>query len=359
MAPASKPPGVPALPVAEGRGRRVTLKDVARALGVSPATVSNAYNRPDQLSPARRGEVLRVAAELGYSGPDPLASGLRRGRSGAVGVLYDASLAYAFADPAASLFLGGVARALEGAGLNLLLLPAPGSLPQGRGALSAAGVDGFIAYSCRDGSPLLEELLGRGLPTVLVDQSPLPGASLVGVDDFGGARAAARHLLELGHRRLGVLALGGGTPAGGGYRAVRERLRGYRAALTEAGPDAAGLELLEAGANTRQQGERLARELLLRHPDISGLLCMSDVLAQGALRAVGEGGRFVAVVGYDDLPAAELLGLSSVSQPTEHKGEQAGRALLELMAGGAPLEVTLPTRLIVRASSSGATPGPG
>ncbi|MGI8746779.1 MAG: substrate-binding domain-containing protein, partial [Deinococcus sp.] len=317
----------------------------------------NAYNRPDQLSAARRGEVLRVAAELGYSGPDPLASGLRRGRSGAVGVLYDASLAYAFADPAASLFLGGVAGALEGAGLNLLLLPAPGSRPQGRGALSAAGVDGSISYSCRDGSPLLEELLGRGLPTVLVDQSPRPGASLVGVDDFGGARAAARHLLGLGHRRLGVLGLGGGPDgAGSGYRAARERLRGYRAALTEAGLDAAGLELLEAGANTRQQGERLARELLRRHDDLSGLLCMSDVLAQGALRAVGEGGRFVAVVGYDDLPAAELLGLSSVAQPTEHKGERAGRALLELRNGGAPQEVTLPTRLIVRASSSS---GPG
>ncbi|WP_027482021.1 LacI family DNA-binding transcriptional regulator, partial [Deinococcus pimensis] len=72
--PTSKPPGP--------RARRATLKDVAREVGVSPATVSNAYNRPDQLSPALRERILETARELGYSGPDPLARGLRRGRSG-------------------------------------------------------------------------------------------------------------------------------------------------------------------------------------------------------------------------------------------------------------------------------------
>src|ERR687894_2969814 len=103
-------------------GRRATLKEVASELGVSPATVSNAYNRPDQLSSALRERVFETARRLGYPGPDPMARGLRRRRAGAVGVLYEDRLSYAFADPAEVLFLRGVSVATEEAGLGLLLL---------------------------------------------------------------------------------------------------------------------------------------------------------------------------------------------------------------------------------------------
>src|ERR1700712_5084955 len=105
---------------------RVTLLAVAQDLGVSRATVSNAYNRPDQLSATLRERILARAAELGVAGPDPMARGLRRGRVGAVGVLVDESLSYAFSDPAAVLLLDGLARALEEDGLGLLLHAAHG-----------------------------------------------------------------------------------------------------------------------------------------------------------------------------------------------------------------------------------------
>ena len=101
---------------------RPTLRDVARRLGVSVATVSNAYNRPDQLSEDLRGRILAAARDLGYQGPDPLARSLRRGRTGVLGVVYDAPLEYAFADPAAALFLGSVTRAVQDHDLNVLLL---------------------------------------------------------------------------------------------------------------------------------------------------------------------------------------------------------------------------------------------
>src|ERR687895_1245056 len=87
-------------------GRRATLKEVAEELGVAPSTVSNAYNRPDQLSAALRERVLEAARRLGYPGPDPLARGLRRGRAGAIGLVYDSRLSYAVRDPAAVAFLG-------------------------------------------------------------------------------------------------------------------------------------------------------------------------------------------------------------------------------------------------------------
>ncbi|WP_043802727.1 substrate-binding domain-containing protein [Deinococcus gobiensis] len=345
MSPAKSPAG------------RVTLRDLARTLGVSVATVSNAYNRPDQLSPELRERVLQVARELGYAGPDPLARSLRRGRSGVIGVVYDAPLDYAFADPAAAIFLGSLAQVIQQDALNLLLLAcAQDALP-----VRGAGVDGFVVYCAAEGSELLDAVLERGLPTVLVDQQAQPRAARVGIDDVGGARAAAAHLEALGHRHIGVLCLElGPDPRSGevnadreaqlAYHTTAERLRGYRL-----GAPGAELYLAETEQNTREGGEAQAAALLRAHPEITALLCMSDVLAQGALRAAaaltlnvpGE----LSVVGYDDLPGSAALDLTTVWQPTADKGEEVGRALLALLAGEAAADLSLPTRLSVRGSA--------
>ncbi|WP_216325049.1 LacI family DNA-binding transcriptional regulator [Deinococcus aestuarii] len=356
MRPAKPPPA-----------RRVTLRDVAARLGVSPATVSNAYNRPDQLSPELRERVLGAARELGYGGPDPLARSLRRGRTNVIGVVYDAPLEYAFADPAAALFLGAVARALQERGLSLLLLASPG----GTRPVQTASVDGFVVYCAAEDSELLRAVLGRGLPTVLVDQAPQPGASRVGIDDAGGAREAARHLTALGHRHLGVLSLELSPERRGGpvsperearalYATTATRLRGYREAARAAG---AHLLITEAAQNTPEEGERLTRALLAAFPQVTALLCMSDVLAQGALRAAQALGRRVpedlSLVGFDDLPSSAALNLSTVWQPTTGKGARVGAAILALLDGEGPGDVTLPTRLVVRGTTAGvAVPGP-
>src|ERR687894_2091684 len=94
-------------PRAEGN---VTLMTVATAVGVSPTTVSNAYNRPHKLSPALRERILGAARDLGYPGPDPVARSLRRGRAGSIGLLFGETLAYAFQDPVAVEFLRGLAE---------------------------------------------------------------------------------------------------------------------------------------------------------------------------------------------------------------------------------------------------------
>ena len=336
---------------------RVTLRDLARTLGVSVATVSNAYNRPDQLSPELRGRVLQVARELGYAGPDPLARSLRRGRSGVIGVVYDAPLDYAFADPAAAIFLGSLARVIQQEGLNLLLL----ACAQDAAPVRGAGVDGFVVYCAAEGSELLDAVLERGLPTVLVDQQSQPHSARVGIDDAGGARAAAAHLEAMGHRHIGVLCLElGPDPRSGevnadreaqlAYHTTAERLRGYRQ-----GAPGAALYLAETEQNTREGGEAQAAALLRAHPEITALLCMSDVLAQGALRAAEALKLAVpgdlSVVGYDDLPGSAALDLTTVWQPTADKGEGVGRALLALLAGEEPADLSLPTRLSVRGSA--------
>ncbi|MBB5362192.1 LacI family DNA-binding transcriptional regulator [Deinococcus humi] len=352
--------------------RRITLREVARALGVSVATVSNAYNRPDQLSATLRERVLETARSLGYGGPDPLARSLRRGRTGVIGVVYDAPLEYAFADPAAAQFLGSLAQSLQSASLNLLLLASPGD-PQADplSPVQSASVDGLIVYSAAQNSELLRAVLLRGLPTVLVDQDHHAQAAGVGIDDAGGAAQAARHLLELGHTQIGVLCLELGPRQGGGrvapgreqqvaYHPSAERLRGYRETVgaVTGSIEGAGvrLYLTEAERNTVPEGEACALELLGAEPQITALLCMSDVLAQGALRAALTLGwpvpQRLSVIGYDDSPGSADLNLTTVWQPTSDKGRQVGQAMLALLSGQTPSDVRLPTRLVVRGSTA-------
>ncbi len=347
---------------------RITLREVARALGVSVATVSNAYNRPDQLSAALREQVLETARTLGYGGPDPLARSLRRGRTGVIGVVYDAPLEYAFADPAAAQFLGSVAQALQAASYNLLLLASPGDIQADpRVPVQSASVDGLIVYSAAQNSDLLRAVLSRNLPTVLVDQDQHPQAAGVGIDDAGGATLAAQHLLELGHTHIGVLCLELGLRQGGGrvthererqivYHPTAERLRGYREAVAAGAPAHAQLSLTEAGRNTIADGEARALELLQAEPQTTALLCMSDVLAHGALRAAHTLGWAVpqrlSVIGYDDAPGSADLNLTTVWQPTSEKGRRVGQAMLALLGGEAQADVRLPTRLIVRGSTA-------
>src|SRR3712207_8440565 len=105
-------------------GPRVTLMTVAEAVGVSPTTVSNAYNRPHKLSPALREKILAAARELGYPGPDPAARSLRRGRTGSIGLLFGEALTYVFADPGAMDFLRGLAEGTAKHNTSLQLIAA-------------------------------------------------------------------------------------------------------------------------------------------------------------------------------------------------------------------------------------------
>ncbi|HZS90458.1 MAG TPA: LacI family DNA-binding transcriptional regulator [Chloroflexota bacterium] len=344
----------------------MTLKEVAAALRVSPMTVSNAYNRPDRIARATRERVLREAARLGYPGPHPTARHLRTGRAGAVGILYAGPLSFAFSDPAAVLFLQGVSLATEAARLGLLLLS--GATVDPRNVMGAA-IDGLIVQALAEDDPLLRAALGRHLPLVLVDQPAPAGLPAVGIDDACAARAAAQHLLTLGHRRLGIIALGreqdGPVDAAGAVAlsnpVARARWRGYAAALSEAGVPWAAVSLYACAALTLADGARAARWLLRQVPRPTALLAMSDQHALGALDAARMLDLSVpgdlSVVGFDDVPAAARAepGLTTVRQPHVHKGQRAAELLVASLRGEGerePASVLLPTELIVRGSTA-------
>jgi DNA-binding LacI/PurR family transcriptional regulator len=350
----------------EGVRDRPTLKTVAEAVGVSRATVSNAYNRPDQLSPALRERILEAARRLGYAGPDPAARGLRLGQAGTIGVLVGAPLTYAFRDPATGLFLEGIARAGERAGTAMLLIPSPpGEDPAV--AIRGAVVDAFCLNCVPAGDPAFRTVLERRLPTAVVEGATHDGVAHVDIDQRGGARAAAEHLVALGHRRFGIVVarLGydrrtGPVDAARLAEAIQpvsgERLLGYRDGL--AGLDWDAVPVHEAGAHGFDAGVAAARAVLAARPDVTAILADSDLLALGAMRAVAETGRRVpedvSVAGFDDIPLAAQAQppLTTVRQPLVEKGEAAYGLLQEMLAGGPPRQVRLPVELVVRGSTA-------
>jgi DNA-binding LacI/PurR family transcriptional regulator len=348
---------------------RPTLAQIAAELGVSVMSVSNAYNRPDQLSVALRERILAKAQELGYPGPDPLARGLRHGRAGALGVLYDTWPSYVFQSPGAVRFLQGLSDTTGRAFMGLLLLPTPS--PGEGNPLDAALADGFVVYSVSDTDPQVPVARARR-PVVIVDQPRLKDVAFVGIDDQRAAAAAARHLLDLGHRHIAILSFalardGVEGPAGlerqhsATYAVTRARLSGYRTALAAGGLAWEEVEVYEC--HFLPAADRAVRHLLGRRPRPTALLATSDGLALAALRTAAHDGLRVpdhlSVVGFDDTPGAQTAtpSLTTVRQPHIEKGKRAGELLLGALRGEAtPPPQSLPTELIVRDSTGPAPP---
>ncbi|HWE91950.1 MAG TPA: LacI family DNA-binding transcriptional regulator [Pseudonocardiaceae bacterium] len=341
--------------------RPATLASLAAELGVSRTTVSNAYNRPDQLSPELRRRVLETARRLGYPGPDPVARSLRTRKAGAVGLLLTENLSYAFRDPAAIGFLEGLALACEDAKQGLHLVPANPER-EDVAAVHRAGVDGFVVYSVPDDDPHLAAVLERPVPIVVCDQPSLDGVDRVGIDDKAAISDLAQHLIELGHRRIGVLCMRLGRTRNDDFAAVdrqrsahfhvqRGRLAGIAAAFESAGVDWARVPVVERFDHTVECGAAAAAQLLDRDPHITALVCTSDILAMGALAEANRRGLRVpldlSVTGFDGVEDAVKEGLTTVRQPMQEKGKAAGRLLLDNSEPGKPRTVTLPTELIL------------
>ena len=344
---------------------RITLKRLAAELGVSPMTVSNAFNRPDQLSAALRERIVDHARERGYAGPDPLARGLRSGRAGAIGLISDTRLSYAFDDPAASAVMAAVCAASEEEQLGLLLIPHGGP-----GSLSSAVIDGIVVYSVAEDDPLLATAVARRLPTVVIDQPTGTALVTVGIDDERAAGDAARHLIELGHTRFAVVAFGLDHDDRTGhadlarrrespYAVSRGRLAGYGAALEDAGIAWADVPVLECEGSVRAAGREAAERLLAAADPPTAILATSDVLALGVLDAAEamriSVPRELSVVGFDDVPAAATAGLTTIRQDHHAKGRTAAELLLATLRGEHPQRpAPLPHTLVVRASSGAA-----
>jgi DNA-binding LacI/PurR family transcriptional regulator len=349
--------------------KKPTIKTVAAAAGVSTATVSNAFNRPDQLSPKVRERVLTIARELGYAGANPVARNLRRMSTNTIGFVYRESLEFGINDPASQQFLQGIARALESRGLGLLLLPF--SATANSETVRNAAVDGIILYCPPINTPLVQVVKDRRLPAVFVDYPTRPDCTTVRVRDRSGARALAEHLIQLGHKRFGIISSRLTEDFREGfsdwsrleqdfYYPEKERLIGYRQALEEANIDLSHhVRIFEGKHSATLFGRRAIAAFLAADFKPTAILAFSDMLAIGAIEQLKESGfkvpNDVSVAGFDDVPEASRIEptLTTVRQDSEEKGRRAAKFLLEMLDGQAEenRHSVLAVELIIRKST--------
>jgi len=358
----------------------VTLTTVAKAVGVSPTTVSNAYNRPHKLSAALRERILGVAGDLGYPGPNPAARSLRRGRAGSIGLLFGEELTYAFQDPGAVTFLHGLAEASAKHNTVLQLIAAlDADREEGASVVANAIVDGLVVWTLPDRHPLLRLARERNVPLVIHGSPRLDGVPFVGIDDRAAAEAAAEHLLELGHRSLAVISQPFGplrraqlrNPAKIGrpsYRVTRERLAGYRAAAKAATRKPAAVEIYEVALNSREEGHRATFALLRATARPTAVLAMSDELAVGALAAAREleirVPHDLSIIGWDDLPSARASDppLTTIRQSLYEQGRTCAQLLIAATRGEVAADDLVhlaPWQLITRDSTGSPPPNSG
>jgi DNA-binding LacI/PurR family transcriptional regulator len=341
---------------------RGTLKDIARAVGVSHTTVSNAFNRPDQLSPKLRDKVIAAARAMNYPGPNPAARMLRTGFASTIAVVYADPLQHAFQDPATSAFAGGVAEACAERNLGLLLLQGGEALLR---TLQTVAVDGLIIYSMSKDAETIRTIADRGLPMVVVDQPLIPKVPFVGIDDRAAARACAEHLRALGHQNFAIVTFQLETDGHCGFiererlksicfEVPRRRIKGYLEILDSAGA-AVSVRIWECPRSNEEAGLIAAEGLFKEKPRPTAILATSDRLAIGVIEAARKHHVRVpedlAVVGFDDIPAAQLISphLTTMHQPLAEKGRL---ALTSLLKEKRPLRLRLPTRLIIRQSTA-------
>ncbi|MFO1329245.1 MAG: LacI family DNA-binding transcriptional regulator [Rubrivivax sp.] len=326
-----------------------SVADVARLAGVSPATVSRAFNTPALLGAATLERVQRAAQQLGYQ-PYGLARSLRRRRSMVVGIVMP-SLRYAY-------YAGTLERLqslLAQAGYTVLLISANHDAQaelDGVRALMSQGVDGVVLF----GRPLHDEsaplLARRGVPHLRC-WSSLPDEPSVAFDHEAAMADVVDHLVDLGHRRLAAV-----IP----FKALGDRFRGRLTAIREAlavhGLALQPQAVVDDGGLDAMAGREALRTLRARGVAATAVVCSNDLIAAGVLleaRALGlHVPQDLSVTGYNDSSLARAFepAITSVDTPVELHAQEVARVLVAALRDGAPIpRVRLPTQLHARASS--------
>ncbi len=339
----------------------VRLIDVARAAGVSQGTASNTFNNPTLVRPALREKVEAAARALGYGGPDLRGSLLRTGKFNAVAVRPPSqwTIAESLRNPVFSEFLLGVGSVCDANGADLVV---------SSGRLDASGgtkalVDGMIFLRVEHMAEVEPARLRR-MPVVVMDFDAGSEISSVHVDTRIGAREAARHLLDLGHRRFGIMSFlrdpgaarvfPPGTarpPAAAGTVVDQQKYLGYADALAEVGLDIAAIPMVQAEVNDA----RAAGLLLDAAPQATAILSMSVMQGIALLGEARRRGlsvpRDLSVVAYNDIEAATRCDppLSTVDSLTRERGALAAKLIFER---GPARHERLTPRLVVRASTA-------
>jgi LacI family transcriptional regulator len=329
-----------------------TIKDVAAKAGVSTATVSHVVNNSRAVSPETKKKVTAAIKALKYR-PDGVARSLRVNQTGTIAVLISDVTNPFFAD-----FVRGVEDTAHQRGerYNLLLCNTEENTAREQRAIDLVlerRIDGIVMAPAGGNVAMLAELVENGLPLVFGDRK-LKGVSVdtVVVDNVASAGELTRHLISLGHTRIGLL------EADLASSAIHERAAGFREALAEAGLELDPRHVAKSPSNIAA-AEEAGKALLDASPRPDAIFCTNNFMTLGMMQAVIDRGlacpEDIAVAGFDDFPwaAAFRPRLTVVAQPAYEIGRETATLLFDRISGrrtGAPIQMVLNAKLIVRDS---------
>ncbi len=345
---------------------KVTLKSIAADLGITHTSVSNAFNNPAKVSEKLRQKIMAYAKSVDYHGPNPAARSLRTGLYGAIGIIFNDQLSYAFSDPHDIAFLRGISSVCEQQGTNLVLIPLKNNTVDDFEPLGAM-VDGFILNAPYSNNPTTKRALARELPTVVVDFDSSEHISVL-TNDSSMMAEMTQHILSLGHRHIGIVTF---PIKEGSYDlfsldkavdidnyVVNQRISGCKQAISKTDIKMSSI-LIQETINSEDGGASAARQLLDLQPDITALICFSDRLAYGAMAECKLRGlkvpERISVTGFDDILPLEqyssLPGLTTVRQDAYEKGVKAAQALLKKNEVQGQ-KINIEAQVIIRESSA-------
>jgi len=334
--------------------KAITLRDVARKVGVHPSTVSRVLNADTRNMVSREVamKVTKAAEELGYN-LNPFARSLKTNRSFTIGVLIPD-----LTDPLFPPVIRGIENTLDSYGYTAILANSDNDQMHERSsfeAMRARKVDGFIFATAHRSDELVDECVNEGIPLVLinreVDSHCVP--SVVN-DDTAGLRMAVEHVAGLGHSRIGHVA--GPQTLSTGF----SRYTGFVSAMRACGLSVAEGAIVVADAFTEAAGYRATKDLLHRHPEITAIVTANDMLALGCYDALEELDldcpNDISVTGFNDIPFVDKMKPPLTTLRIQHSemGEEAARLLLRLMRNEpvGQISLVLKPQLVVRGSTA-------
>jgi len=337
---------------------QVTIKDIARELGISPSTVSRALKDHPDISSKTKEAVNALAAKLNYQ-PNIVALNLRQKKTFTIGVVIPELVHFFF-----STVISGIEDVAYEAGYSVILSQSNESYEREKKDIKAlfnSRVDGMLISISRETKNFehIESVIAKGIPVVFYDRTfKGPDSSNVIVDDYVGAKEAVTHLIEQGYKRIAFL------EASPGLIVTADRKQGYLDAIKEHGLEMREAFIQECAIGSLEEGKRATKKLLNMPVSPDAVFAANDLMATGAMQSIKEKGlsipQDIGVVGFSNWSFGSLIEppLTTVDQPGYEMGQEAARLLIRQIElsdknQGDPQPETrvLKTRLIVRDSS--------
>jgi len=326
---------------------RLDIEEIAKRSGVSRSTVSRVLNNQPGVRAQTRDRVLEVIRATDYH-PNQAARALTTRRTETIALVIPMALTPLFSDLFLTALVESIFSTASRRGYMVILWLGQSESEERQlyqRMVRQNAIDGVLIASAPDNDWLIHQLVHDRFPFAMVGRPTIKGVNYVDSDNRGAAREAVEHLIALGYQRIGSIT----GPIN--HVAGRDRSAGYSDALQMAGIAPDDL-LIVNGSFTEAGAYEAMKTLLMRNVD--AVFIASDQMAFGAIRAISEAGKRipedVAVVGFDDTPHAETVGLTTVRQSPAASGEAVTKLLIEIcnQPDSSPRGILLPTHLVIR-----------